>query len=538
MSSSPSLIWPLVFAVGFFLVPTVLAYTYPSYFWAVTDYEPLGLADALNMAYRLADLKMYKASGMSYHPGVPFYLLSWLALAIAGYPTASDPNFFRVVIDHVEDYHRTILLLAALVGSAGVFIFVRAVRNLVPISVALAAVLLWLVSTPATVEMFMSPSIDSFAILLNALFLAIVVPLSYEKDLDPRVLALAGAVGALGYLNKLSYIYVPLALSVAILSKLILCRVRPLRSFGLIAIYVGSLLLVILVVAFFVMGWDAFRDLREYHESVIWGSGLYGGGDPSVVSSTEVWRAIVSIPANRAYAVPIALFGGGALAVGGLITGLKLKSQLPVAVLSTASASAAVLSALFVIKHYDLHYTAGVSATLPACFVCFYLLAQAWQIKFRSIVAAAVVAAMLVMGNEIRAPLISTLYSRVGVGSLAQADLREINSYLAESSRTVEFGYRAPFADYGKGFVVVLGSVPRMTDEYLRNSPRTISSLVARLASRDVGAYVIDKGYFPTAESVKVASNVVLLGQVPVKFKDTDKLIELRTVFLLIRDPS
>jgi hypothetical protein len=71
--------WPLVLAIGFFSICMLLTFSYPSSFWIVTDYEPLGLADALNMAYRLADRQMYEAVGMAYHPGVTLYLLSWLA---------------------------------------------------------------------------------------------------------------------------------------------------------------------------------------------------------------------------------------------------------------------------------------------------------------------------------------------------------------------------------------------------------------------------------------------------------------------------
>jgi hypothetical protein len=51
----------------------------------------------------------------------------------------------------------------------------------------------------------------------------------------------------------------------------------------------------------------------------------------------------------------------------------------------------------------------------------------------------------------------------------------------------------------------------------------------------DVGGYVIDKNYFRDVEAVKNAPNLDLLGPKPVKFNEGDKLIELRTVFLLIR---
>lgn len=116
----------------------------------------------------------------------------------------------------------------------------------------------------------------------------------------------------------------------------------------------------------------------------------------------------------------------------------------------------------------------------------------------------------------------------------AKADLDEIRADTAGIGRVVEFAYRAPFAAYGKGFVVVYGSVPRLTEEYLRSRDTAVSSIMQGQARREVGAYVIDKGYFPTVESVKAAANVALLGPQPVKFKDGDKLIELRTVFLLI----
>src|ERR1700739_4331992 len=125
-------LWPALLAIGFFAIPVSIAYIYPASFWALSDYEPLGLSDALNMAYRLADMQLYRAVGLTNHPGVPLYFLSWLALAVIGYPVASGPDFFRVVLDHVEQYHLVMRIAVALVGAAGVFIFARAASRLVP----------------------------------------------------------------------------------------------------------------------------------------------------------------------------------------------------------------------------------------------------------------------------------------------------------------------------------------------------------------------------------------------------------------------
>ena len=139
------------------------------------------------------------------------------------------------------------------------------------------------------------------------------------------------------------------------------------------------------------------------------------------------------------------------------------------------------------------------------------------------------------MAIQVEGPLIHTLASRANSNRLAQADLKEINSYLAGTKRAVEFAYKAPFAQFGEGFVIIYASVPRLTWEYFKSRPQVISSLMVGQVTRDVGAYVIDKGYFPTVESVKAAPNLALLDPKPLKFSDGDKLIELRTVFLLIR---
>lgn len=153
--------WPAAFAILFIAIPPLLFHWYPTSFWANTDYEPLGLGDALNLAYRLADFRIYPAVGMEDHPGVPFYFMSWLALAFAGYPVAfKGPGFFNAVVDHVEDFHRAGVWLGALMGGVGVYIFARTARNLVPLGVIAVGLLAWLTSTPATLLMFTTPSIE------------------------------------------------------------------------------------------------------------------------------------------------------------------------------------------------------------------------------------------------------------------------------------------------------------------------------------------------------------------------------------------
>ena len=529
--------WPLFLAIAFFLIPVLAAVSYPISFWLGTDYETLGLADALNLAYRLADWKMYPANGMAYHPGVPFYLLSWLALALAGHPVASaDSGFYAAVLADVENYHQITIWVNALAGAIGVYIFARAARKLVPLGVLVAGLGLWLFSTPATLLTFVSPSIDSFAILINGLFLVVLIRIAFDRDALPIVAAFAASVGALGYLNKLSYIYVGLALAITGILNLLFRRPGWIRT-GLCCIVFGAaFFLVVRFAGSAIIGHESFNDLIGYHKQVILGSGMYGTGPEVVVSGAEVRRAIAAIPADRSYAVAVALIGGVLLGVAGFFTALRGAQHIPVGILGIGAGLASAMSATIVLKHYALHYTAGVSATLPASLVVGYLLIQDWGYRPRVVACGVASVAIVVMAATNIPPVSGLLRSRMAATEHVKADLADIHTHLAGEKRVVEYVYKVPFAEYGEGFVVFYGSVPRMTEAYLKSRPNVISSMTVGLIDREVGAFVLDKSYFPNAASIKAAPNIALLAAKPVTMADGDKLIELRTVFLLIRN--
>jgi hypothetical protein len=536
-SLQKSLFWPSCFAACFFLIPTILSILHPISFWLGNDYEPLGLANAINTAFRLADLRMYPAVGMTNHPGVPFYLMNWLALALAGYPLASGGlDFFHSVIANVQHYQRMAIFLATLAGAGGVYIFARTALSLAPYGVTLAGLLVWLVSTPKSIMTFLSPSNESFAILLNALFFSILTRLTYEEESSLRTAVLAGAVSALAYLNKLSYVYIPAALVIALLVRPVPAsrfRIRTILLFALFALACGA---VILACAIAVIGWNEFKVLLVFHRSVILGSGLYGTGSQTVVSPDEVVGALSAIPADRAYAIPIAIVGGLGLVVTAAISLIKRPDLRAEATIGIASGLAALLAALFVVKHYTANYAAGISAALPACVVSYYLLTRSWHRGTRLASAMLGIVAILSMAYPVIRSIKDDLENRTRQTHLTEADLKEIEAYAASSKKVIDFAYRTPFAQYGEGFVVQYAGVQPLTDAYLKDRRGTTNSLTEQLITEDVGAYVIDKNYFRNAEAVKRADNVDLLGPRPIRYREGDKLVELRTVFLLIRN--
>jgi hypothetical protein len=405
------------------------------------------------------------------------------------------------------------------------------------VGVTIGGLALWLFSLPATMFTFVSPGMESFALLINGLFFAVLARLAYEKAVTERTVILAGCIGAAAYLNKLSYIYIAIALIAAIVAKLVFDRTDRRRAAFLVSLFALSFISSVVAAAVFIIGWSAFRDLLVFHKQVVLGSGLYGEGDKTLVSGSAVWNALMAIPANRAYGMAIALLGGIGLGIGGLVTALKKPEQLPAAVLSIGAAVAAFLSASAVLKHYTDHYTAAVSATLPVCVVAGYLLAKAWAFRIDAAYSIVAVVAALLMAYPVMESLATKLTFYSEQSRLAREDLQQIAALTAGSNRATYYTYRSPFAQFGEGFVIDFASIPRLTEAYLESRPNVLNTLTASKSTRqvDVGTYVIDKKYFGSADLVRDAPNLDLLGLKPVRYRDGDRVIELRTVFLLVR---
>jgi len=117
--------------------------------------------------------------------------------------------------------------------------------------------------------------------------------------------------------------------------------------------------------------------------------------------------------------------------------------------------------------------------------------------------------------------------------------MQQIAALTAGDSRAIYYTYRSPFAQFGEGFVIDFASIPRLTEAYLKSRPNVLNTLTASksIATREkeIGTYVIDRKYFNSADLVRNAPNLDLLGLKPVRYQEGDRLIELQTVFLLVR---
>jgi hypothetical protein len=71
--------------------------------------------------------------------------------------------------------------------------------------------------------------------------------------------------------------------------------------------------------------------------------------------------------------------------------------------------------------------------------------------------------------------------------------------------------------------------------EYHHDRPRLFSAAAADSPPRKIDAIVIHKAYFPTVESIKSSANLAMFGGEPLTFREPDRIVELRTVFVLLR---
>ena len=533
---------PLACAAALAVVVAVLAVRYPASIWSMTDYELDSLSNAINLAYRFGDLSFYPAPSLENHPGVPHYVLSWIALAFAGFPFAtSHLAFFRDVLDHVERFHFIMMALSALAGAAGIFLLMRAAERIAPIGVVLIGILLWFGSTPFALLSFMTLSIDCLGPILCALFLMVLWRIATEPRLTPSTMVLAGLLSAAAYLTKLSYINLPIGLGAAI-GLVILAGRGSRRWTFLMALLFGYAAAVgVLLVAVWVIEWSSFRALLNFHIAVVFHSGAYGTGPSEIISGSGLRNAIASIPVDRTWAIPVALAAGLVLIVASGATAILKNDRLPAATLAMGIGVASVFSALSVLKHYAGFYSAAVAYTLPACCVAAYMMLDAWNIRprGRALTGTLVAAALCIPALSVIGAADASMQDYWRRSLDAAADDKVIAGFIAKASgaAAVGFAYAVPFREYGEGFLLADAGIPGLTYQYLAEPAPAISSITQRLVARDIGVFVIDKRRFLTAESIETADNFNLLGPVA-KYQAGDQLIELKTAFVLVRKPA
>src|SRR5215468_4566336 len=120
---------------------------------------------------------------------------------------------------------------------------------------------------------------------INALSFVVLRRLADEPEVSAGTVMLSACVGALAYLNKLSYVYIPLALAAAGIASGAFRRESLARTSRLSLLFSATFLIVVVAVGFLIIGEQGFHALLRFHNGIIFHTGQYGQGEAGVVDT-------------------------------------------------------------------------------------------------------------------------------------------------------------------------------------------------------------------------------------------------------------
>jgi hypothetical protein len=336
-----------------------------SFWYSDDDYAYLSLAHALSFDLRLHSDPQIGDSALRVHPGLPFYLTSWMAFKIA--VPASAQDFIQVFSEGSNAperfwlISRAIALLLTLGGVA--LIFRAAAGKLAMITAAVATV--WFLAASEQSWIAMSRlGIESFALPYALLFYLAAKNAFCDQRRSVIAWLILGLAGGLGYTLKFHYIAFVLGSAAGLMAMLVIGSCRLSEALKLGTAHATGFVLGFGLLALPILGRGGIMELLRFHSGVATHSGYYGTGDTNVVSPAQVLQAIDILTRTPAFIAALLLIATGATYV--MLTRWSdhdwRDSGFP---LGVALLVALLLSVLAVLKHFQLHYVVVPVSIIP-----------------------------------------------------------------------------------------------------------------------------------------------------------------------------
>ena len=366
----------------------IVYFAWPLSFWTTgDDYVNLSLAHALHFEAKLRGEAVLVDAGLVAHPGVPFYVMSWLCMRAAAFFSSGTD----VLVDTFTNPDGFFLATRIATGSitaiaiAGVWCLLRGLTA----PWRCVAILSFFATSPMSFHCALTrPCNETFTLPLSVLLFWSIQNLLKSAPEDRRPWFLLGAVAAIGYSVKLLYLDILVAVyAVAIADSIWRCGFNgthwirsSVRPVTLITLSFGIVAIAILVAA---LGPRGVLSLLHFHFQVAFHTGYYGQGDAGPVSIQSVYVALKRISTTP---LPYLWLGTVGLNILALRWQYRSGDLDRATILRNAAASAAFLAATaFTLKQYSSHYVLALGAMWP-----FLLLPVLLQHRLRWIVAAGV----------------------------------------------------------------------------------------------------------------------------------------------------
>jgi hypothetical protein len=335
---------------------------------------------------------------------------------------------------------------------------------------------------------------ETFALFLTALFFWCVREISTAETRQPKIWMLCGAVAALGYLVKLTYIFLLVGMAAIICAKAIRLQLPVVStiSYGtkrLAAIF-GTFLVISMSVLFLLGGWAEIVNLLIVHAGFIFHTRLPNGGTGF---SASVQTMLSTIESSSAVS-PIFLIVALSLLCLGYVAinddgHIKLNSDEKLWCI--AAITALLFTTVAVLNHYQPYYVPAIAANLPFAWKPLLRRQAFAKIATFCFAAAAIFTARVAIEqfNEISAR-----------ASGMEADEKNIMAMPMRKDDSRLWTYRVPDQYFAREFVLQLAGL----QDYVHRREK---------ASREYSSYanvyrpyryiVFDRGYHPNSMVLK-----------------------------------
>ena len=427
--------------------------------WYVDDdYATLSLAHAIN-------IESWVTTGpprsveyfQTFHPGVPFQAVSWMALRLAAffYPENSG-NLVSYTLRHPELFwlaNQVSALLLTIVALIGLWWLSRRLD----LCFVVAAPMVFFSFQFAWIYGLLRLGNESFALPIGVAFFALAHRcLGYPRQ---RLIlwATLGALGGLSLLVKLNYLIWPIAVFIGLMTALVMKGIdRPQALLRIGSFSIGFCIFVITVVPLF-LRFKGLRQMIRWHWRVISHSGYYGLGEKAFVSwggSLDALRSIAGNP-NFWMASALVLILVVAVVCYRLRDREWLKKNLPFAV---CIACAIIFGYAVAAKHFIAHYLTSVFAVLPMGVVW---LGQSVGKRVGNLIAIVIIGVVIAVCPNV-------FSERSAVLTHAEAVKRDLDKIYALPLGEGQFrlwSYRVNAAPYLTNFVVDMSEIAKYRSE-------------------------------------------------------------------------
>jgi hypothetical protein len=460
-------------------------------FWQTWDeYVYASLADALNFEIWLRSGVHFADANLEWHPGVPFYLISWLCLRLTALLIGHPDVVFYVLHDQ-EAFLLATRIAAGLITVSAILGAWRILSPLAPTLRALALFSFFAADPWSLIYGLTFLAVETFALPIAVVMFWAVQRISYARQEMIAPWILCGAVAALGYLVKLTYLYVLLGMIVLVFVKALQLQVRvrdkALFAATRLAIVVGTFIVVAAGVLLAVQGWQELQDLLQTHTGLLFHE--QGGSGPSV--SIRRMRVALDYLATTSPILPMVVAALAVLAYTAYsewrVGSLDERKTLWLAVAVTALG----FTTFVILNHFHDFYVPAISALLP--FV--------WKPSLDRPICAKIAASLFAIAAVFSVRGAVVFYQdMVQVSKNMQADEQTILALPLGPNEARLWTYRTPSKYFAKELALQFGG---LQDYVHRQEPITKDYSSYANVPRAYRYIIFDRKYHPTADMIR-----------------------------------